>query len=148
MLNKLQKYTILTGIFQTVLTWPFSWGEDSGGLDPLPLGFNPTTPAQFFPPYLRPLLFSLFFWGSTPAPKSELLSLPLSIWAPPPRPFFVKSPPTPTPPPPAPCPPHIFSSRFSNIQWNLSKKTTSHSGLISEVVSHDRQNKYDLLTTC
>ena len=48
-------------------------GED-GGLDPLPPGFNSLTPAQFFPPYLRPLFFPIFFFR-VPLPKFRFFAL-------------------------------------------------------------------------
>ena len=77
-------------------------GEERGLWTPYPLGFNPPTPAQIFAPYLCPL-FSLFFWG-VPLPKIPIFS-PRPADPCPPRPFLVKSPPTPdplTPEPPTP----------------------------------------------
>ena len=45
-------------------------GERQGGLDPLPLGFNPTTPAQIFLPTPAPIFFSFFFGESNISPTT------------------------------------------------------------------------------
>ena len=45
-------------------------GGGQTGLDPVPPGFSPATPAQFFPPYPRPLFF--FFFSDTP-PKIQII---------------------------------------------------------------------------
>ena len=67
-----------------------------GVLDPLPPGFNPL-PRPNFPPYPHPLFSPIFF--RVPAPKFS----PLAHRPSDPRPFFVKSYPTPDPPgPPTP----------------------------------------------
>ena len=79
------------------LIGPSSIGKDREGLDTLPLGFNPPTPAYFFPPHLHPF-FSLFLSG-TFCPKfisptnphpSDTRQLPI----------FRQKPPYPPPPPP------------------------------------------------
>ena len=45
-------------------------GERQEGLDPLPLGFNPTTHAQIFPPNPRPHFFPFFFGESNISPTT------------------------------------------------------------------------------
>ena len=78
-----------------------TWGR-TGGLDPLPLGFNPPTPTQFCPPHPAPIFssplrphFFLFFFSGTPAQNSKFL----------PPPIFCQNPPYPVPPNPrAPVP--------------------------------------------
>ena len=71
------------------------WGGGGGG-------FNPPNPAQIFPPYPRPLFSPIFlvFWGY-PCPKFR-------FFAPAPRQFFVKSPPTPDPLTPGPPTPPVL----------------------------------------
>ena len=45
-------------------------GGRQGGLDPLPPGFNPPTPAQISPPYPSPF-FSKFIFGYPPPPPPQ-----------------------------------------------------------------------------
>ena len=78
--------------------------QESGGGQPP--GLTPSTPVQFFPPYL----FSPIFFAD-PRPKFRFFAPPPVHLPPAPRPFFVKSPPTPAPlthrgtGPRPPCPP-------------------------------------------
>ena len=63
-----------------------SWGRTGSGA--LPLGFNPTIPAQFFPIYSHPPSF-LYFFGGTPHqklwlfPHAHLTPLPIFHQKPP-----------------------------------------------------------------
>ena len=75
-----------------------------GGLDPLPPGFNPPTPAQTFPTYPAPF-FSYFLCQKPPTPDPLTPGPRKGVWTP----YHRGS--TPLPPPKLflPTPPHFFS---------------------------------------
>ena len=77
-------------------------GEDRGGLDPLPPGFNPPTTTHFFPPFPHPIFFPYFFFRVAP-PKIPPPPPP-NIWPRPPDHFSWKDPYRRPPNPRAPRP--------------------------------------------
>ena len=85
---------------------PISVGEDRGDAGPPTPGVQPPTPAQFFPPYPRPLFF--FFFSGYPRPKFWFFSPAPCPSDPHPPPIFRQKSPYPTPPTPdPPVIPHI-----------------------------------------
>ena len=87
------------------------WGR-TGGLNPLPPGFNPPPPYPARPNFssLPPPLFFLIFFFRVPPPKIPIFCPRPRPSDPRPPPIFRQKPPYPqTPGPPTPCPPpHIY----------------------------------------